>query len=105
MDYILDEQKSFLHLYRETIMDQLQTDITEEVYPKDERVLFGMISSSSSLAATLNYHLENFEWPTNVMDLPRSVIEPPPLTKFHIFTDASKISYSAAVSNKKSFTS
>uniref|UniRef100_A8PKQ9 Pao retrotransposon peptidase family protein n=1 Tax=Brugia malayi TaxID=6279 RepID=A8PKQ9_BRUMA len=37
------------------------------------------------------------EWPTNIIELPRFVMETSQLTEFHIFTDASKVAYSAAI--------
>uniref|UniRef100_A0A1I7VIS7 Reverse transcriptase domain-containing protein n=1 Tax=Loa loa TaxID=7209 RepID=A0A1I7VIS7_LOALO len=37
------------------------------------------------------------EWPTNVIELPRHVINPLQSLEFHIFTDASQVAYSAAV--------
>uniref|UniRef100_A8P6R6 DUF1758 domain-containing protein n=1 Tax=Brugia malayi TaxID=6279 RepID=A8P6R6_BRUMA len=37
------------------------------------------------------------KWPTNIIELPRFVMETSQLTEFHIFTDASKVAYSAAI--------
>uniref|UniRef100_A0A1I7W4P4 RT_RNaseH_2 domain-containing protein n=1 Tax=Loa loa TaxID=7209 RepID=A0A1I7W4P4_LOALO len=37
------------------------------------------------------------EWPTNVIELPRHVINPLQSPEFHVFTDASQVAYSAAV--------
>uniref|UniRef100_A0A1I7VPA4 Integrase_H2C2 domain-containing protein n=1 Tax=Loa loa TaxID=7209 RepID=A0A1I7VPA4_LOALO len=37
------------------------------------------------------------EWPANVIDLPRYVVEPAEQAEFHVFTDASMGAYSAAV--------
>uniref|UniRef100_A8PPL5 Gag-pol polyprotein, putative n=1 Tax=Brugia malayi TaxID=6279 RepID=A8PPL5_BRUMA len=37
------------------------------------------------------------EWPTNITELPRFIMETSQLTEFHIFTDASKVAYSAAI--------
>uniref|UniRef100_A0A1I7VRF8 DUF1758 domain-containing protein n=1 Tax=Loa loa TaxID=7209 RepID=A0A1I7VRF8_LOALO len=57
------------------------------------------VSWDQSLSESDSQYWRNLinEWPTNVIELPRHVINPLQSPEFHVFTDASQVAYSAAV--------